>query len=146
MLTVTTRIRVEWGHCDPARIIFNPNYYIWMDQGAHSLLREGGLNLPEEIRKPGFRGTPLVTSSAEFYSPAYYGDVLTLDSRVQKFGNTSFVVEHHFSRDGEPLCSGTEVRVWGGSDKAEPEKLIAVKVPEWIRENLSQSRTIDASV
>ena len=42
MLKAVQRIRVEWSHCDPARIIFNPHYYIWMDQGAHGLMEAAG--------------------------------------------------------------------------------------------------------
>ena len=42
MFTATQRIRVEWAHCDPAGIIFNPHYYLWMDSGTHALLQAAG--------------------------------------------------------------------------------------------------------
>ena len=45
MLTANQRIRVEWAHCDPAGIIFNPHYYIWMDSGTHALLQAAGFSL-----------------------------------------------------------------------------------------------------
>ena len=45
MFTATQRIRVEWAHCDPAGIIFNPHYYLWMDSGTHALLQAAAPHL-----------------------------------------------------------------------------------------------------
>jgi len=45
MLTSTMRIRVEWANCDPAGIIFNPHYYIWMDAGSHALMKAAGIDM-----------------------------------------------------------------------------------------------------
>jgi 4-hydroxybenzoyl-CoA thioesterase len=162
MLTSTLRIRVEWSNCDPAGIIFNPHYYIWMDAGSHALLKAAGMDLAHAVGSAGsgpsdatktddkFKGYPLVTSTAQFHSPALLGDVLTLESTVAKIGNTSFETRHQFFRTepdnttGLLLCSGSEVRVWGSTD--ENNALIAVRVPDWIRENLSVDKTIDSSV
>ena len=140
------RIRVEWGHCDPARIIFNPNYYIWMDYATHGLLKVAGFDLAEQLQDPTVRGFPLVKSEAEFISPAYYGDVLNLHTHVSRFGNTSFVTSHQFTRDDQTLCKGSEIRVWGMSEPATPDVLKAVPVPEWIKQALQQNRQVDVSV
>lgn len=143
MLTVVQRVRVEWGHCDPARIIFNPNYYIWMDQNTHALLAEAGFNLATEILDPAVRGFPLVSSGAEFFAPAYYGDVLELRSQVGKLGNTSFVVEHRFTRADTLLCSGSETRVWARSDSEDAMKMRAVRVPDAIRQALGSNTEVN---
>jgi len=45
MLTSTLRIRIEWSNCDPAGIIFNPHYYIWMDAGSHALMKAAGIDM-----------------------------------------------------------------------------------------------------
>ena len=170
MLTSTMRIRVEWSNCDPAGIIFNPHYYIWMDAGSHALMKAAGIDMATEVKADEtFMGYPLVTSTAQFHTPAMLGDVLTLTTTVEKFGNTSFETRHTFHRtnhrtshrtthrtshqtsdttENSPtdtlLCSGSEVRVWGGSD--ENNNLIALRVPDWVRQNLSVDKTIDSSV
>jgi len=151
MLTSTLRIRVEWSNCDPAGIIFNPHYYIWMDAGSHALLKAAGIDMASAAKEDeNFMGYPLVTSSAQFHYPARLGDVLTLSSTVEKFGNTSFVTRHafHLGRSDNTadvlLCSGSEVRVWGGTD--DDNNLVALRVPDWIRESLSVEKTIDSSV
>lgn len=149
MLTATQRIRVEWAHCDPAGIIFNPHYYIWMDSGTHALLQTAGFDLIGNTHQDSlFRGCPLVASNMAFSRPLYFGDITVLTSRVEKFGNTSFVVAHEF-RQGDieaPVATGSEVRVWGSSDPDHPEKLVAQRMPDEVRAMLSVDKTVDVSV
>ena len=149
MFIATQRIRVEWAHCDPAGILFNPHYYLWMDSGTHALLQASGFDLiGEPSRDKRFRGCPLVASNMSFSKPLYFGDVVLCSSQVERFGNTSFVVAHQFSRadQPEPVASGSEVRVWGYSDSTDPSKLVARAMPDDVRAMLSVDKTIDVSV
>lgn len=149
MMTAIQRFRVEWAHCDPAGIIFNPNYYIWMDSGTHALLQAAGFDLIGKTHEDDlFRGCPLVASNMEFKAPLYFGDIAVLTSRVEKFGNTSFVVAHEFRRDDEPrpVATGNEVRVWGYSDPEQPKKLVARLIPEDAKAMLSVDKTVDVTV
>ena len=147
MLTATQRIRVEWSNCDPAGIIFNPYYYAWMDQGTHALLQAAGFDfITQANTNSDFLGCPLVASNMEFKKPLRFGDVVTMVSQVEKFGNTSFVVAHEFHKDDALMAFGSEVRVWTvrGADEAKP--LIARPVPEKVRQGLSENRQVDMSV
>ena len=149
MFTAIQRIRVEWAHCDPAGIIFNPHYYIWMDGGTHAMLQAAGFDLPVKIREDKlFKGFPLVASNMAFKRPLYYGDITELTSKVEKFGNTSFVVTHEFRRGGDPdpVAIGTEVRVWGYSDQVHPEIMVARRIPEDVRALLSIDQIVDTTV
>ena len=149
MFTATQRIRVEWAHCDPAGIIFNPNYYIWMDSGTHALIQAAGFDLIGQTHRDAlFRGCPLVASNMDFKKPLYFGDVTLCTSRVQRFGNTSFVVAHEFRRgdDPQPVATGNEVRVWGYSDADDPARLVAKPMPDEVRAMLSVEKTADVSV
>lgn len=149
MFTAIQRIRVEWAHCDPAGIIFNPHYYIWMDGGTHSMLQAAGFDLPLKIREDKlFKGFPLVASNMAFKRPLYYGDITELTSKVTKFGNTSFVVAHEF-RQGDvpdPVAVGNEVRVWAYSDQDDSEIMVVQRVPEDVRTMLSVNQTVDTTV
>jgi len=149
MFIATQRIRVEWAHCDPAGILFNPHYYLWMDSGTHALLQASGFDLiGEPSRDKRFRGCPLVASNMSFSKPLYFGDVVLCSSQVERFGNTSFVVAHQFSRadQPQPVASGSEVRVWGYSDSTDPSKLVARAMPDDVRAMLSVDKTIDVTV
>lgn len=148
MLTATQRIRVEWAHCDPAGIIFNPNYYLWMDGATHALLHATGLDYYRRLRDdPGFRGCALVASRMDFYRPVRFGDIIRLRSRVGKFGNTSFTVVHDFfhGEAAEPVASGCETRVWGISDPQDPAKLKASRMPDDLRQALSSAVEVDTT-
>lgn len=149
MFTAIQRIRVEWAHCDAAGIIFNPHYYIWMDGGTHSMLQAAGFDLRLKIREDKlFRGFPLVASNMAFKRPLHYGDITELTSKVEKFGNTSFVVAHEFRQgdDPDPVAIGNEVRVWAYSDQVDPEIMVAQRVPEDVRAMLSVNQTVDTTV
>ena len=145
MFRVSQRIRVEWSQCDPAGIIFNPNYYIWMDQGTHQLLEAVGFPFAEMVRNTPFRGCPLVTSSAEFLKPARFGDIITLTSQVETFGNKSFAMAHVFNRKEETLARGKEIRVWASTDPEDGDRMIGVPVPDDVRASLCASGTRDVS-
>ena len=137
MLESRLDIRVEWGHCDPARIVYNPNFYDWMEHGLMGLFQAAGLDLTAQVAAdPDFRGTPLVRSEAVFRAPARVGDVLVLSTSVVRWGSSAFDVRHVF-RLGETLvCEGLQTRVWGvtGADDA----LATAPVPGDVRAALSQ--------
>ena len=143
MLKALQRIRVEWSHCDPAGIIFNPHYYIWMDQGTHRLFEIAGFKMPTEIGVKGFKGLPLVTSGATFHKPVRFGDQIEMISSTSKFGNKSFRMEHNFVHEGALIAEGFEVRVWGDDNGAGGIK--GVPVPQSIKDLLDREETLDTT-
>lgn len=146
MLKARQRIRIEWAHCDPAKIIFNPHYYIWMDQGTHRLLEAAGFAFAEAVRTTPFRGCVLVSSGATFVKPAVFADIIELETSVTRFGNKSFTVGHRFSRDGDTLATGEEVRVWGWTHPDDADRITSVPVPDDVRDMLSEDRVCDVTV
>ena len=145
MYRVTQRIRVEWSNCDPAGIIFNPYYYMWMDQGTHQLIEVCGFPFAEAVRTSDFRGCPLVTSSAEFLMPALFSDVITLTTQVGKFGNKSFTMAHTFTRGEDLLARGSEVRVWAVSHPDDETKMTGIPMPDDLKARLSTDGETDVS-
>lgn len=137
MLELRQTLRVEWNHCDPARIVFNPNYYIWMDQGTHHLLRVSGFDYLNAVKTTPFLGCPLVTSGAEFKSPCRFWDVLEMRSKVTQFGKRSFTVGHEIYNGDTLAVVGHEVRVWGWAHPDDPEKLTAIAIPDEVKTLLS---------
>lgn len=145
MFKAVQRIRVEWSHCDPARMIFNPHYYIWMDQGSHSLFEAAGFPFSEHAGTDGFWGCPLVASGMDFLKPVHFGDTVELTSGVASFGRKSFRVEHRFTCNDEPVAKGFEIRVWGRDDEDGSGRLTAVPVPQEIKDMLSKDATVDTT-
>ena len=109
-------ITVAWGDCDASGLVFYPHFYAWMDAGTHALL--GGVGLDHHTLRSvhGVLGTPLVSTSARYVSPATFGDVLTARAQIVRLGRTSFTVAHRLQSEERLVVEGEEVRVWARDD------------------------------
>lgn len=69
---------IGFGDCDPAGIVFYPNYLRWFDATFHGLLRSRGKRHQDFCAEHGLVGTGLMDVGATFRSPGRDGDALTL--------------------------------------------------------------------
>src|SRR3954465_2119906 len=77
--SVVYTVRVEFGDCDPARIVWYPNFFRWIDAASRHFFVECGVPPWHETEKTmGIIGTPLVDTHAKFIKTASYGDVLQI--------------------------------------------------------------------
>ena len=112
MLSNTRTVRIEWGDCDPAGIIFYPRYFEIFDASTAALFEHAlGIIKFEMFKTLEFAGWPLVNTQARFLKPTRFGDDVTVLSAI-KFGRTSFEIEHKLSVKGELCAQCTEKRVW----------------------------------
>jgi 4-hydroxybenzoyl-CoA thioesterase len=141
MLESRMEIRVEWAHCDPATIVYNPHFFDWMDRGTHRLFEAAGFRLEQITRAdPDFRSVPLVRVSATFRTPARVGDRLVLATRIARFGSRSFDLDHRFFLADALIAEGAQTRIWGRAAPGAPDKLTAVPLPAEVRAALSAPR------
>ena len=105
------QVTVEWGDCDPADIVFYPNYFRWFDASTAHHFKAAGLPKPELIRQYGVVGFPMVDTGARFHRPSKHGDVIDIETRITGFGNASFTVEHRLLNAGELAVEGHKKRV-----------------------------------
>jgi 4-hydroxybenzoyl-CoA thioesterase len=129
-LTIRRQLTIEWGHCDPAGIVFNPHFFEYFDANSW-LLFETALGLkPHELRESfDIVGIALVDARANFLKPVKYGDAVEIASRVSAFRRTSFDVEHRLTVDGVLAVEGGESRVWAVRHKNDPDKISAAPIP-----------------
>ena len=128
--------RVEFGDCDPAGIVWYPNFFGWMDAASRHFFAECGVPRWEETTKTlGVIGTPLVDTKSRFVATASYGDTLKIAVTVREWREKSFVQSYRVTRDdpqGETLILEAEdVRIFGG--KRPDGRLRALPVPPEIR-------------
>jgi 4-hydroxybenzoyl-CoA thioesterase len=108
----TRTVRIEWGDCDPAGIIFYPRYFEIFDASTTLLFeRRLGMTKFEMLRDLEFGGFPLVRTRARFLRPTRFGDDVTVKSIIS-FGHSSFDVEHQLSLNSETCVECSEKRVW----------------------------------
>ncbi len=90
--THITRFTVEFGDCDPAHIVFYPNFFRWMDAASLHYFRAAGVpNWHQREAADGVLGTPLVDAKARFIVPATYGDEIEIETTIAEWRNKSFV-------------------------------------------------------
>jgi len=110
--TNTTTVRIRWGDCDPAGIIFYPRYFEIFDNATAALFERAlGITKFEMFSAYEFAGWPLVQTQARFLKPTRFGDDVTIDSSIT-FGRSSFEVEHRLSLAGDLCAECREKRVW----------------------------------
>lgn len=121
---------VEWGHCDPAGIVFNPRFFEMFDASSWALF-EAALGVkPQDLAAIyGIIGIALVDARANFLKPARFGDAVEIASRVSEFRRSSFDVEHKLSVNAALAVEGAETRVWAVRDTADPDKIATASIP-----------------
>ena len=131
MLTSRHQVTIEWGHCDPAGIVYFPNYFSYFDASTNALfLRALGFTKYEMIKRYDIVGIPLVDVGARFIVPSVFGDVVTIESSVAEIKRSSFRMLHRLLKGETLAVEGHETRVWVGRDPADPEKLKGKPIPE----------------
>jgi 4-hydroxybenzoyl-CoA thioesterase len=137
--TTTYRVRVEFGDCDPAGIVFFPNFSRWMDAASLAFFTQQGVPPWRELVKTrGIIGTPLLEIHTTFVKAATYGEELVIETRVDEWRAKTFTQVHRVTRPrpdgGEDLiCEGREVRAFVHRDPGDPDRLRAMPVPDDIR-------------
>lgn len=102
--------QVSFGDCDPAGIVFYPNFFRWSDALFHSYLAHvqgGHIAICEMI---GARGLGVMEASISFRSPAAPGDRLEFGLKLIDWSERSFTVHYAAQIEGRVVCEGREVR------------------------------------
>lgn len=137
----TLELEVAFGDCDPAGIVFYPNYFKWFDQATWRLFTSVGLTLQVLSKRYKLVGHPLVKAGIVFSAPATVGDRLTVFSRVARWGNRSFEVAHRIVKsDGRVAVEGSETRVMAMVDPEAPSGMRAIRIPDEIIARLGGTR------
>ena len=139
MRTTWHRVTVQFGDCDPAGIVFFPNFSRWMDAASLAFFMQCGLPPWRELVKTrGIVGTPLLEIHTRFVKAATYGEELVIATHVAEWRAKTFTQVHRITRPGaagedELICEGRETRAFVHRDAENPDRLRAMPVPDDIR-------------
>jgi len=130
MFTNTRTLRIEWGDCDPAGIVFYPRYFAMFDTSTMYLL-ERAIGMPkfDYLKAYNFLGHPIVETRAIFRIPNRYGEEITIESAVVACGRSSMKIEHRLAKAGVLSVEGFETRVFVARDPADPERIKSQPIP-----------------
>ena len=128
-------VNVQFGDCDPAGIVFFPNFSRWMDEASLAFFMAQGIPPWRELVKTrGIIGTPLLEIHTQFMRPATYGETIHVHTTVEEWAAKTFRHRHVVKRGDTVLCEGTEVRAFCVRDPGDPDRIKAIPVPEDIRD------------
>jgi 4-hydroxybenzoyl-CoA thioesterase len=130
MLTNIRSIRVQWGDCDPAGIVFYPRYFEWFDASTILLFEKAtGMTKIKMLEKYNGAGLALLEARAVFKVASHYGDDIDIETQVTEFRRSSFFVQHRVTKAGVPALEGYETRLWTVRDANDKNRLRSAPIP-----------------
>lgn len=103
-------IDIAFGDCDPAQIVYYPNFYRWFDSTYHSFLVGRGLGHKMLSQKLDCLGTGLIDSGAQFRATATAGDRLTMTMTFESWSEKTMRLTYVGTVNERLTVEGFEVR------------------------------------
>ncbi len=131
-------VRVEFGDCDPARIVWFPNFFRWIDAASRHFFLQCGVPPWHETEKTmGLIGTPLVDTHAKFVKTASYGDTLDIHTSVAEWRDKSYVQRYRILRKNQDgtvdlIMECDEVRIFA-AHREDGKGIRAIPIPADIK-------------
>ena len=127
---------IEFGDCDPAKIVWYPNYLKWVDAASRNFFVQCGVpSWRETERSMGILGTPVVDTHARFIKTASYGDELDIHVSISEWRKKSFVMDYKIIRGDDLILECQEVRVFAAycdTDNTDQPRIRAIPIPSFI--------------
>jgi 4-hydroxybenzoyl-CoA thioesterase len=133
MFSNRRNVRIEWGDCDPAGIVFYPRYFAMFDHSTVLLIERAlGMSKHQLCETYDFAGYPSVATRARFLIPSSFGDDVVIESAITEIGRSSFSLTHRLTKDGALAVEGSDTRAWVVRDPSRPGGLRAVPLPDGV--------------
>ena len=119
---------VRFSHCDPAGIVFYPQYFIMFNGLVEDWFNLGlGLNFAEYITEHRL-GLPIVSLDCQCESPSKIGETITFALRLDHLGRSSMKLVVECTHKGQLRLRANKVLVAMDLDKGR-----AVPLPDDLR-------------
>jgi acyl-CoA thioester hydrolase len=98
------QIRVRYAETDRMGLLHHANYFVYFEQARTELLRKRGMTY-RDMEDAGHL-LVIVDLGCKYKRPAYYDDVLTLRTIVERVTHVKIVHRYEVLRDGVLLAEG----------------------------------------
>lgn len=121
---------VRFHHCDPAGIVFYPQFFYLLHEVQEDFLAHIGF--PEHKLIAGGTGVPIVDLKTEFLGMCRNGDALTITLELTRIGNSSLGMQYEVHGEaGDIRLRAHGVVVYSEVPHGKP-----VRIPEALRSAL----------
>lgn len=126
---------IRFHHCDPAGIVFYPQYLVIFDELIEDWFNEGlGIDFAQFHARERV-GIPAARLECDFLAPSKIGDMLTLRLEVLHLGNASLKLGIEGHCQGQTRIRCIQVRVVAALDK-----LRSLPIPDDLRQRMARYR------
>ncbi len=134
MKVFVSSMRIDFGDCDPAGIVFYPNFFRWFDRATHDMFRQAGYTFAQIRADHGWLAWPLADVGARFRLPARAGEQIEIRTGISEWHERTFRLSHQVFRNDQLLVDGWELRFMGETHPDDPARLRAVVIPASMKE------------
>ena len=137
-----TRFPIRFGLCDPARIIYFPNYFDFFHAVMEDFFRDRIGTLYHVLLGKERLGFPTVHLEVDFATPVAFGDECRITCEIAKVGKSSlaFLYTGYRGSDGKQVVRATQTTVCTNLDEFR-----SVAIPEHLRAPLEREQRASAA-
>ena len=127
----TTELIARYAETDKMGIIHHSVYPIWFEAARTEFIKELGISY-SDCEKRGLM-LPLIGLECKYLKPAYYEDVIVIDSCIVKATPVRLVIGYEAKNKitGETLATGSTTHVW--TDESRKPVNLKKKAPDIYR-------------
>jgi 4-hydroxybenzoyl-CoA thioesterase len=104
-----TRKQIRFHHCDPAGIVFYPQYFYLLHEAQEDFLAHIGH--PEHTLIAAGLGVPIVDLKTEFLGMCRYGDEIDISLSLTRVGNASIGMHYEIHSCPRPPDKGLGLKL-----------------------------------
>jgi 4-hydroxybenzoyl-CoA thioesterase len=116
-----TRVKlIRFHHCDPAGIVFYPQYFVLFNELVEDWFNAGLAIDFATFHTEHRLGVPMAHLECDFLAPSKIGETLSLALAVKRIGRTSITLAVDGSAEGEPRVRATLIVVLASMETHRP--------------------------
>jgi acyl-CoA thioester hydrolase len=120
----TIDVRVRYAETDRMGVVHHTGYLVWFEAGRTDFMRERGVSYKGLEEKGVY--LPVSESYCRLVSPAYYDDLIKIETWIDSVKSRKVIFSYRVLRDGKELAKGKTVHIC--TDKSSKPTVI----PDWV--------------
>ena len=97
------QVRVRYAETDKMQVVYNANYFIYLEVARNELVRNKNFSFSNlEIEEKVF--FPIIDTYAKFNSPAFYDDILDIETVICYDESPIFKIEYKIFCQKKLIC------------------------------------------
>ncbi len=104
-----TQLKVRFNEVDSYQVVWHGHYTAWFEKGRNELAAPFGMD-PEQLKEIGLMA-PVVDLSCKFKLPARYGDVVVVQTTMQRCETAKLIFHYTVMREKEVLAEGSTTHI-----------------------------------